>query len=209
MAFVSLAVLWLPSCGTETGDFVLASSETAGSGFQSWWGGVAGGVSPGRASESFQEQVRVKQRGQLTATRLAGHPLPSSPPALGSPPGSPSPRTAPGRARAAPPPRSWPSPATLASSEACRPSGGFLSGCVSDLRRGRELCHRQPPKPTRGPQAGGSQKLLHRVAWTGGTQRMQKSCKDGACTSQFPCIYFLCSAPAVPPAQQGATAQPS
>lgn len=73
----SLAVLWLPSCGAGTGDLVLASSETAGSGFQSWWGGVAGGVSPGRASHSVQGRGRAKQRGELTASCPAGHPHPS------------------------------------------------------------------------------------------------------------------------------------
>lgn len=36
LAFISLVVFWGPSWVTDPGDLVLASSETAGKGFQSW-----------------------------------------------------------------------------------------------------------------------------------------------------------------------------
>lgn len=44
----------------------------------------------------------------------------------------------------------WALPATLASSEACRLSGGFLSCWLSGLRNGKELCQRWQPKPSFG-----------------------------------------------------------
>lgn len=36
LAFISLVDFWGPSGGVDPGDLVLASSETAGKGFQSW-----------------------------------------------------------------------------------------------------------------------------------------------------------------------------
>lgn len=36
LAFISFVDFWGPSWGTDPGDLVLASSETAGKGFQSW-----------------------------------------------------------------------------------------------------------------------------------------------------------------------------
>lgn len=51
-------------------------------------------------------------------------------------------------------------PATLASSDACRLSGGFLSGWVSGLRRGK-ICQMRQPSPAPVPQLGDPLKMTH------------------------------------------------
>lgn len=203
LVFISLAVFWGPSWGTDPGDLALASSETAGNGFQSWWGGVAGGVRPARAPEGFQEQPPLLQPTQL---RLPPGPAPLNPWGL------PQSHDSPCQDMAGSPASPQALPATLASSEACRPSGGFLSCWVSGLRRGKELCQMRQPKPSLSPHAWAPTRVAPPARPVG--QRIRESCKEGTCTAQScPSLLPPIFPPSVPalapsPARSSAPSEP-